>query len=61
VGALKSSKLKYSTDHKFTWTSENATALGITFYIQTRDTVNKNVENKINEFQMTLSNGFIDN
>jgi len=54
VGALKSSKLKYCTDHKFTWTSENATALGITFYTQIRDTVNKNVEKKINEFQMTL-------
>ena len=32
VGTLKNSNIKYSSENKFTWTSESATALGITFY-----------------------------
>ena len=54
VGTLKNSNIKYSSENKFTWTSESATALGITFYNNHRETIKYNTNKKINEFHMTL-------
>ena len=54
VGTLKTSNVKYCTNLKFAWTSECASALGITFYNNVLDTVKNNINKKVKEFQTTL-------
>jgi len=48
------SNVKYSSERNFTWTSDSATAIGITFYNTYQDTLKYNINTKINDFHMTL-------
>ena len=54
VGTLKTSNVKYCTNLKCAWTSECASALGITFYNNALDTVKNIINKNVKEFQTTL-------
>ena len=54
LGRLKNSTIQFCKEHKFNWTSKEATTLGITFTNNEENTIQINIANKLKEFDQCL-------